>query len=380
MKIFSRFVVLILAVAMIGLCACTGSTDKAPDDFGTPAPESSPSTPSTPEASPGTPQITPAGTTQEPSSEPSPSAAAEQGLSKVVLVNDANSTGNNHFTAAHYGLHSAYTGEYVVFVNYMTLLKHGGDHSLAPEAAEGFQYQGEGLQFHNGLLYFMLYDFNVGEYYLYSYDFEHDPVKVMNSTVYCYEFINGKLYFTKQFVQGPIFSFDMASGEERQVTEYRAHDFTSDGNDIYFYATDAGTAPGLVKYDLSTNVESTLVFPFFSHNYMVHGNYIYYVNENSATRSIHRMSMSDQSILDIAVDIYENTISLNISDGVLYILTENGIKSCGLDGGGMTTIYESEDYLSRGLHIFGDRIYFTDGSYLYMIKKDGTDSIYFPLF
>ncbi|MBN2557921.1 MAG: DUF5050 domain-containing protein [Clostridia bacterium] len=380
MKVFSRFLVFALAVFMIGLCACSGNAENSPDDSGTPVPTSSTSEPSATPANPGASQTALPGTSQEPSPEPSPSPAAEQGISKVVLVNDANSTGNNHFTAAHYGLHSAYTGEYVVFINYMTLLRHGGDHSLAPEAVEGFQYQGEGLLFHDGLLYFMIYDFNVGEYYLYSYDFENEPVKVMDSTVYYYEFINGKLYFTKQFVQGPIFSYDMASGEERQVTKYRAHDFTSDGNDIYFYATDAGTAPGLVKYDLSTNVESTLVFPFFSHNYLVHGNYIYYVNENSATRSIHRMSMSDQSILDIEADIYENTISLNISDGILYILTENGIKSCGLDGNGMTAIYESEDYLSRGLHIFGDRIYFTDGSYLYMIKKDGTDPVYFPLF
>ncbi len=357
MKIYNKAILLLIIFLLLFVTACSPTTN---DVSATKVPVESNQT------------------TKETTLTPEPTALVPV-LEKVVLSNNGDSIGNHHFSSSHYGLHIAYTGEYVTFVNYMTLLQHGNEIEMEPVVFEGFEYQAEGLQYYNGILYFMLYDSLVGEYHLYTYDFEKDPIKVMDSTVYYYLFVNDKLYFTKEFVQGPIYSFDLTNKEEVIITNYRAHDFTTDGVDLYFFATDAGTAPGLVKYNLSTNEETTVIFPFYSHNYLVHGGYVYYVQENSYDRSIHRLSLNDGTIVDIAVELSDYSYSLNISDDLLYLQTENYIKSFSLDGTNETIIYESSEYLSKGIYIIGDRIYFTDGYDIYMIKKDGSGLVYYSL-
>jgi len=312
-----------------------------------------------------------------PSSEPTPEP--ESAVSKVTLTNSSDSTGNFQYQAAHYGLHIAYTGEYIELMSYMTLLQHGGDIAAEPVVLEGFEYQAEDLQSYNGRLYFLQYDFDNGVYYLYSYDYENPPVKVTDSTVYHYEFIDGRIYYTKDFVQGPIYSMAIDGSDEKQLTQMRAHSFASEGNSLYFYATDAGTAPGLVKYNISTGEETTVVFPFYSHNYLIHGGYAYYVNEGTY-RSIHRVNLANQTVEDLWLEISDYTISMNISDGMLYILTSSGIYKSNTDGSGRTLLYEAVEYLQTGLYIFGDRIYVTDGYDVIVIDRDDGTSYSYPLY
>ncbi len=361
MKIENKMILLLVIFSLLFVTACSTTINE--DD----------KTQTTVESSQPTSTVT-----VTTSSTPEPTTSVPT-LEKVVLSNSSDSIGNHHFSSSHYGLHIVYTGKYITFVNYMTMLQHGNDSTMEPTIFNDFEYQAEGLQYYNGLLYFMLYDFEVGEYYLYTYDFENEPIKLMDSTVYSYLFVNGKLYFTKEFVQGPIYSYDLASKEETSLTNFRAHDFTTDGNDLYFFATDAGTAPGLVKYSLSTDEESTVIFPFYSHIYLVHGGYVYYVQENSYDSSVHRLSLNDGTIVDIAVELSGYSFTLNISDNLLYLQSENYIKTFSLDGTNETLIYESSEYLSKGIYIIGDRIYFTDGYDIYMIKKDGSSLVYFPL-
>lgn len=367
-----RIISLLLAVVLLSsllLTSCSGvsepSATKSASETQSPSNSAQPAKTDSPVA------------TMAPTTPPTPTP--ETGPAKVVLTNSADSTGNSHFASAHYGLHIAYTGEYVTLMNYMTMLKHGDDIYGLPAALENFEYQAEDLQYYNGLLYFLLYDWDNGVYYLYSYDLDNEPVKVGSSSVYHYEFINGKIYFTKDFVQGPIFAMDANGGSEIQITSMRAHSFVSDGQALYFYATDAGTAPGLVKYNLATNEETTIVFPFFSHNYMVHGGYLYYVNEGSTYRSIHRMSLADQSVTDIWVEMTDYVITLNISDGMLYILAGNSVYKSGLDGSGRVKILIADDNLNSGLYIFGSRAYCSDENFVYCTLTDGSEVSVFSL-
>ena len=350
------------------LTSCTGTTETPDVSTGN---ESQTTT-----TSQGTPVSASSTPTPAPTLPPTPTP--EPGPAKVILSNSADSKGNTHFASSHYGLNITYTGEYITVMNYTTMMKHGDDIALVPEAVEGFEYQAEDLQYYNGLLYYLLYDWDNGVYYLYSYDFKNEPVKVCNSSVYHYEFLNGKIYFTKEFVQGPIYSMDSNGGSEMQITTMRAHSFVIDGQALYFYATDAGTAPGLVKYNLSTNEETTVVFPFYSHNYLVHNGYVYYVLDGTAYRSIHRMSLTDQTVSDIWIEMTDYTISLNISDGMLYILSGSSIYESSLDGSGRTKVYENPDSFTSGLYIFGDRIYATDGYSIIMVEKDGLNPVEFP--
>ncbi len=311
-----------------------------------------------------------------PSPVPSPDTTTEPdsltGIEKVVLTNGANSTGNTSFNSAHYGLHITYTGEYVTFINYTTLMQHGADLEKEPIVFQGFEYQGEDVQAYRDKLYFLMYDYEKGEYYLYSYDYENPPVKVTESTVYHYEFAGDTIYYTKEFVQGPIYSMNTDGSGEMQLTQMRAHSFVIEEGSIYFYATDAGTAPGLVKYDIATKEESILVFPFYSHNYLVSGGYAYYVNEGTY-RSIHRVNLSNQTVEDLWMEIPDYTISMNMSDGILYIHTDYAIYKCNPDGSNRTLLYESAEYLKTGMYIFGDRIYVTDEYDIIVVNKnDGT--------
>jgi Tol biopolymer transport system component len=257
-------------------------------------------------------------------------------------------------------------------------MRHGEAIGQAPVVIEGFGYQGEDVQSYNGKLYFLMYDFNNGVYYLYSYDYESPPVKVTQSTVYHYEFVGSTIYYTKDFVQGPIYAMNIDGSGEKQLTQMRAHSFSIDGGSIYFYATDAGTAPGLVRYNIASGEETTVVFPFFSHNYLVFEGYAYYVNDGTY-RSIHRVNLSNQAVEDLWVEISDYTISLNISDGMLYILTGSGIYKSNLDGSGRSLVYEADESLQTGIYIFGDRIYVTDGYDIIVVDKNNGSSHSYPM-
>ncbi|MDX1359419.1 MAG: DUF5050 domain-containing protein [Clostridia bacterium] len=368
MKRFTSFLVIITLTIAVLLTGCSKPGDFAGDNAKeTQLPNTHVSPTTEPPAATEQPQQT-----AEPTPEPTPEPTSELGPASVNLVNSPDSTGNTHHASSHYGLHITYNDEHVIIMNYMTMLQHGADINAEPEASEGFDFQAEDLQYFNGLLYFLYYDSNNGVYYLYSYDFENSPVKVSDSTVYHYEIVNGTVYFTKEFVQGPLFSMNIDGSGETQLTSMRAHSFVNDGQSLYFYATDAGTAPGLVKYDLTTGEETTAVFPFYSHNYLVHGGYAYYVIDGTY-RSIHRINLSDQTVEDIWLEIPDYTISLNITDGELYILSGNSIYKSDLDGSNMMKIYENPDSLQSGLYIFGDRIYCTDGAYYQIVKTDGSE-------
>ena len=352
---------IILATALL-FTSCTKATDNSAKPTQTEKTQTQePTETQTPDAS------------AEPTAEPTASPEPEnEGPEKVVLSNSGDSTGNSQYAAAHYGLHTAYNGEYINLMNYDKLLVHGNDISFAPVLVEGFTYQAEDLQYHNGLLYFLVYDFDLGAYHMYSYDYENPPAKVTESTVYHYEFINGKIYFTKEFYQGPIYSMSIDGSGETELTQMRSHGFTTDGNMIYFYSTDAGTAPGIVEYNPSTNEETIVVFPFYSHNFIAHNGYIYYVYDGTY-RSIHRVKISDQTVEDLWLEITDYTISLNISDGELYILSGYDIYKSNLDGSNRTKIFENTDSLQTGLYIFGNRIYATDGYSIIVIdRNDGT--------
>lgn len=377
--IMKKFISLFLGILLIFALMFTACSDVTDGPSDSPVSSSSPSNTSEPAQSAqptADNQQTPApSTSQTPQTTPeaTPEPTPEPGPVKVYLENSPDSTGNSHFASSHYGLNISYTGEYITLMNYMTMFLHGDDIYNVPEKIEGFELQAEDLQFHNGLLYFLNYDWDNGVYYLYSYDFENEPAKVTDSTVYHYEFINGTIYFTKEFVQGPIYSMSSDGSGEKQLTTMRAHSFVNDGQALYFYATDAGTAPGLVKYDLGTNEETTVVFPFYSHNYMVHGGYVYYVLDTGTYRSIHRMSLSDQSVEDIWLEMTDYSISLNISDGNLFILAGDGVYKGKLNGSDRVKILEANDYLQSGLYIFGNRIYCTDGGFVYCTLADGSE-------
>ena len=378
-RFISLFIIMIMSCALL-LSACSETTDNS--DAGTPIPKASEAvTPAATPVSPDTPEVTNSpepSATPDPTSTPEPTPTPIPGPAKVTLSNSSDSIGNNHYASSHYGLNIAYTGEYVTVMNYMTMLKHGSDTALTPEAIEGFEYQAVDMQYYNGLLYFLLYDGDSGEYYLHSYDFENDPVKVSDSTVYHYEFINGLIYFNKEFYQGTIYSMDTNGGGEQQLTTMRAHSFVSDGQSLYFYSTDAGNAPGLVEYNIFSKEENTVVFPFYSHNYLVHDGYVYYLLDANGYRSIHRLNLADQTVTDIMTEMSDYTVSMNISDDVLYILAGNSISSSNFDGSGITKIFEHDDYFVSGLYIFGDRIYCTDNMSIVMVKKDGSDAVAFP--
>lgn len=311
-----------------------------------------------------------------PDASQSPEPANEVG--KVTLMNGSNSAGNTAYSASHYNLHITYTGEYVELINYTSLMRHGEAIGQAPVVIEGFEYQGEDVQSYNGKLYFLMYDYNNSVYYLYSYDYENPPAKVTQSTVYHYEFIGSTIYYTKDFVQGPIYSMNLDGSGEKQLTQMRAHSFSIDGGSIYFYATDAGTAPGLVRYNIASGEETTVVFPFFSHNYLVFEGYAYYVNDGTY-RSIHRVNLANQAVEDLWLEIGDYTVSLNISDGMLYILTSSGIYKSNPDGSGRTLVYEADESLQTGIYIFGDRIYVTDGYDIIVVDRNDGSSHSYPM-
>ncbi len=360
-KLVSLFFVIFLVFALL-LTSCSPVVEQStesPSQSVTPSKTNEPAQTTAPEPT-SAPTVTPA---------PTP----EPGQAQVVLSNSSDSTGNTHYASSHYGLHLTYTGEYVTLMNYVTMLQHGEDIYSVPEVIEGFELPAEDIQFNNGLLYFLNYDWDNGVYYLYTYDFENEPTKVSDSTVYHYEFINGLIYFTKEFVQGPIYSMNPDGSGEKQVSIMRAHSFVSDGQALYFYATDAGTAPGLVKYNLGTNEESTIVFPFYSHNYLVHSGYVYYVLDTGIYRSIHRMSLSNQSVTDIWIEMTDYTITLNVSDGMLYMLAGDSVYKSSLDGSGRVKIFQADDFLQSSLYIYGDRAYCTDGMFVYCTLTDGSE-------
>lgn len=367
-KLIALILIVTLILALL-LTSCNGVSETQ-----TPIAGGETLTPS--EATSSEPASTPM-PTMEPT--PSPTPTPEPGPAKVQLLNSPDSTGNTHFAASHYGLHITYGNDLISMMNYLTILRHGDDIYSLPKSIEDFEYQAEDLQFYNGLLYFLLYDWDNSVYYLYSYDYINEPIKISDSSVYHYEFINDKIYFTKEFVQGPIFAMDPNGGSEMQISTMRAHSFVNEGNAIYFYATDAGTAPGLVKYDLATNEETIVVFPFYSHNYHVHNGYVYYALDGGTYRSIHRMSLSDQTVTDIWVEMTDWTISMNISDGDLYMLVGDSVYKSNLDGSGRTKILMAEDNLQTGLYIFGDRFYCADGTFVYCAFTDGTEVSMFSL-
>ena len=370
MKKLLFVIITLLFVLTVMLTACSGTSESltpAPTPVGTGKPTAT--------ANPNM-SDEPASTlesTQEPTPTPTPEPTPEPGPANVSLVNSPDSTGNTHYAASHYGLHITYGNELVTVMNYMIMFRHGADHAKVPDKVEEFEFQAEDLQYFNGLLYFLNYDFNNGVYYMYSYDFENPPVKIGDTTVYHYEFINGTIYFTKEFVQGPIYSMNPDGSGETQVTTMRAHSFVHEGSNIYFYATDAGTAPGLVQYNLATNEESTIVFPFYSHNYLVHGGYVYYSLDSGSYRSIHRMSISDQNVEDIWLEMTDFTISLNISDGDLYLLVGDSVYKSALDGGNRVKVLQADEGLQTGLYIFGNRIYCADYSFIYCSTTDGSE-------
>jgi len=370
MKKLLFFIIILSFVLTVVLTACSGTSESLTPDP-TPVGTEKPTTTIDPTVS-DEPASTPE-PTQEPTLTQTPESTPEPGPAGVSLVNSPDSTGNTAYSASHYGLHIAYGQEMVTVMNYMTMFLHGADHANVPEKVEGFEFQAEDLQYFNGLLYFLNYDFNNGVYYMYSYDFENPPVKIGDTTVYHYEFINGTIYFTKEFVQGPIYAMNPDGSNETQVTTMRAHSFVHEGSNIYFYATDAGTAPGLVQYNLDTNEESTVVFPFYSHNYLVHGGYVYYSLDSGTYRSIHRMLISDQTVEDIWLEMTDFTISMNISDGMLYLLVGDSVYKNNLDGGDRVQLLQADNNLNTGLYIFGDRIYCTDGSFIYCQKTDGSE-------
>ncbi len=147
-KLFKLLLIMVIAVSMVTACSTVTETDS------TPSPAASEKTDLSQ-------------TSETASTEPSSAPTPEPSVSKVVLSNNADSTGNSQYQAAHYGLHIAYTGEYIELMNYMTLLQHGGDITAEPVMVEGFEYQAEDLQFYDGKLYFLLYDCDNGVYYLY---------------------------------------------------------------------------------------------------------------------------------------------------------------------------------------------------------------------
>jgi len=372
MKRSMKLIIVTAIVLALLLSACTGNNES--ESSPTPGQQTAPATqtqePASATSEPtATPEATPS---SEPTTEPDPTEEPASGPERVDLTNGSDSTGNSQYQASHYGLHVTYDGNYVNIMNYTELLQHGADITAEPVTFEGFEYQAEDLQFHNGLLYFLVYDFDLGAYNLYAYDYENEPVKVTESTVYHYEFINGKIYYTKEFYQGPIYSMNPDGSGETELTQMRSHGFTTDGNIIYFYSTDAGTAPGIVAYNPSTQEETTVVFPFYSHNFIVYNGYIYYVYEGTY-RSIHRISLSDQSIEDLWLEMTDFTISMNISDGMLYILSGNSIYKCNPDGSNREKLFENEEPFKTGLYIFGDRMYTTDGYDIWVIdRNDGS--------
>jgi len=365
MKKTTTLILIVTLILALLFTSCNGASE-----IQTPLPDGETQTSMPSETTTSEPASTPIPTIE---STPSPTPTPEPGPAKVQLLNSPDSTGNTHFASSHYGLHITYGNELISVMNYLTILQHGDDIYLLPDSIKDFEYQAEDLQFYTGLLYFLLYDWDNSVYYLYSYDYDNEPVKISDSTVYHYEFINGKIYFTKEFYQGPIFSMDLNGGSEMQISTMRAHSFVHSEQAVYFYATDAGTAPGLVKYDLATNEETTVVFPFYSHNYLVHNGYVYYALDGGTYRSIHRMSLSDQTVTDIWVEMTDWTISMNISDGVLYMLVGDSIYKSNLDGSGRTEILKAEDNLQSGLYIFGDRIYCADYDFIYCSKTDGSE-------
>lgn len=371
-NVFKMTLIVLIAVSML-LTACQDQVTE------TPSSEPSEGTGTTPAP---TAAVTPTATvapTDTPVVSQSPEPEPEGEVQKVVLSNGTRSTGNTAYSASHYNLHITYTGEYVELINYTSLMRHGEDMGKAPVVIEGFEYQGEDVQSYNGKLYFLVYDFNNGVYYLYSYDYENPPVKVTESTVYHYEFVDGAIYYTKDFVQGPIYSMNLDGSGEKQLTQMRAHSFSIDGGSIYFYATDAGTAPGLVRYNIASGEETTVVFPFFSHNYLVFEGYAYYVNDGTY-RSIHRVNLTNLTVEDLWLEIGDYTVSLNISDGELYILTSSGIYKSNLDGSGRKLIYEADESLQTGIYIFGDRIYVTDGYDIIVVDRDDGSSHSHPMY
>ncbi|MBN2852655.1 MAG: DUF5050 domain-containing protein [Clostridia bacterium] len=293
-------------------------------------------------------------------------------LEKVVLKNTDQSAGNYNASFSHFDFNLTYNDDFVIIINWESLYYHGKDISSPPVRDISFSQKALEPKMHEGKMYYLVEDGYTSNYYLYSWDFINQPVKMTDQKVYTFMIVNNQIIFTEDFVQGPLFSLNLADSTVSQLTQNRVHNFTSDGKDVYYKSTDVGNAPGLVRYDMITKEETIAVFPFFSSNYLVLGNDVYYEEDSNGKRNIIRQSLEDQSLV-ILKSLDEYTITLNISDGELYIQTESNISTCHLDGTESEIIYEGND-LKRGNFIIGNRIYFADyNSRMMMIDKDGTN-------
>ncbi len=295
-------------------------------------------------------------------------------IDKVVLSNSTNVGGNYNFNFSPYGLNISYNGEYVVIVNWQTLYLHGNDTNFPLVKDEKFSQVAGEFTYHNGNLYYLVEDGYSTEYYLYSWNFENDSVKVSDTPIKDYLILNNQVIFTTDFFAEPLHMINLDNGSVSRLTQSSANEFTTDGVNLYYRSDDFGNAPGLIKYDVLTQEESLLIFPFYSQNFIVHNGYIYYESEDFDNNNIIRQSLTDETIT-IIQEINTNAVSINISDDILYFQTDSYIKSCNLDGTETKLIYQSENTINIGTFIIGDRIYFNDGISYYMIKKDGSNFV-----
>jgi len=296
-------------------------------------------------------------------------------IEKVKLSNQYNVGGNYNYNFDYYDFNISYNGEYVIMVNWQSMYLHGKDISMQPVLLEGFNQHAQYLQFYNGKLYYLVDESGTGEYYLYSWDFKNNPVKLLEDSLTYYLILNNEIIYRTEYLSSPLYVLDLSNNSISQLSESYARSFTTDGTDIYYISDDFGNADGLIKHDMNTQEDSIVVFPFYSTNFIVHNNYLYYEYENS----INYMDISREDFTDLTAtkiqDLENDTVSLNISDDKLYFQTEFAIKSCELNGTDIQFVYTSETQLKNGTFIIGDRIYFHDGLNIYMIKKDGSDFV-----
>lgn len=296
-------------------------------------------------------------------------------LQKVILSNGSSDVGNYNSAFAHLDFNVSYNGEYVSFINWDTMYFHGDDIYMQPEKVDGFVQRSLEPKYYNGNLYYIVDEDGTNSiYYLYSWDFNNDPVKVTEQPVYTFIILNNQVFFTEEFVQGPLYALDLSTKQTKIVSEYSAMSFISDGKDLYFKSSNVGTAPGIVKIDMDTSEESIVLFPFYSNNFIVFDGYVYYEGSTGNLINISKQKFLEETPT-VIVELEDYAVSLNISEGRLYYQTENFINSCDLDGNDIAVIHEGNGELKRGTYIIGDRIYFRDYDKYYMVKKDGSDLV-----
>jgi len=296
-------------------------------------------------------------------------------IEKVQLSNKYNVGGNYNYNFDYYDFNISYNGEYIIMIDWQSMFLHGKDINMQPVLLEGFNQHAQYLHFYNGKLYYLVDESGTGEYYLYSWDFKNNPVKLLEDPLTSYLILNNEIIYRTEYLSSPLYVLDLSNNSISQLSESCARNFTTDGTDIYYISDDFGNADGLIKHDMNTQEDVIVVFPFYSNNFIVHDNYLYYEYENSINyMDISREDFNDLSFIKIQ-DIEQDTASLNISDDRLYFQTEFAIKSCELNGTDIQFIYTSETSLNNGTFIIGDRIYFRDDLNIYMIKKDGSDFV-----